>query len=130
MLRRAMRTLQDVLEECSDEFYFVYDSVHAAASSGDTALIVCAIRCDAEGMRILLEHGADVNARVEDGFTALHWAADGWKKSPEQLLACVRVLLAAGATSQRDYLFQWTPRERAVRAGHDDIARLLAEHGH
>jgi ankyrin repeat protein len=66
----------------------------------------------ADAVRLLLEHGAFVNAL--DGMfagTPLLWACEGWSHDPRQAgmdhVAIARLLLAAG--SQRD----WVPPEKA-----------------
>ena len=58
---------------------------------GMTPLSLAAAHDQAEAIRVLLENGADVNARHPDGNTALHTAAFFGR------LECVRRLLAAGA---------------------------------
>src|SRR3712207_7095497 len=46
----------------------------AATPKGWTALIAAASKGLKESVKLLLEHGADVNARYEDGRTALDFA--------------------------------------------------------
>jgi ankyrin len=59
-------------------------------SQSQTALMWAAAEHHPDVVRLLIEQGADLNARTKKGFTALHFAAR------EGDLACARVLLAAG----------------------------------
>jgi ankyrin repeat protein len=74
-------------------------------------------------LRLLLSYGADPNQRGINDWTALHVAAN------QQSVDAIQILVDAGAdpglrTRIDDCL---TPREEAERAGHHDIARLLAD---
>jgi uncharacterized protein len=77
-----------------------------------------------EVMKLLLAFKADPNQRGINDYTPLHMAV------AEGSLAAVELLLASGAdplarTRIDDYE---TAREMAMRAGHNDIARLLASY--
>jgi uncharacterized protein len=77
-----------------------------------------------EVMKLLLVFKADPNQRGINDYTPLHMAV------AERNLAAVELLLASGAdplarTRIDDYE---TAREMATRAGHDEIAHLLASH--
>jgi ankyrin repeat protein len=81
-------------------------------SNGVTTLHRAAIAGRADAVRVLLDHGAFVNAL--DGMfagTPLLWACEGWSHDPRQAgmdhVAAARLLLAAG--SQRE----WLPPEKA-----------------
>jgi ankyrin repeat protein len=85
---------------------------NAKDSNGVTTLHRAAMAGRADAVRVLLEHGAFVNAL--DGMfagTPLLWACEGWSHDPRQAgmdhVATARLLLAAG--SQRD----WVPPEKA-----------------
>ena len=69
---------------------------------------------------LLLEHGADLNAKGFFGGTALHWAAiNGHKET-------VAFLLSRGAdVTIRDSKFDSTPEGWAAEGGHDEIRELL-----
>lgn len=49
--------------------------INAACARGTTALINCADSCDADGLRFLIDHEADVHISSEKYGTALHAAA-------------------------------------------------------
>jgi len=111
---------------------------------------------DAAALASLLNGGADVNAPLPDGATALHWAAH-WNDADtvRQLLAAgadvnasnqygvpplslaivdaeaevVRLLLDAGADVHRALPGGETPLMTAARAGKADVTRLLLERG-
>ena len=74
-------------------------------------------------VRALLNAGADVDSRRDDGATALHLAAfEGDSALVEELLACGADL------SLRDNVFHGTPAGWAQAGGHTDLAARLAEH--
>jgi len=78
---------------------------------------------DGSVFRLLLEHGADINARSKRGRTPLHWASfDG---VPE----VVRLLLEHGADVEVKDIHEKTALELAVEKGHDEVAGLLRVHG-
>jgi ankyrin repeat protein len=82
--------------------------VHAAASVGDTA-----------SMRLLLERGADPNARQHAGYAPLHaTAANGDRASSE-------LLLAHGADPQAKTDDGKTSADFAAERGHGEIAEWL-----
>ena len=75
---------------------------------------------DGSTMRLLLEHGADINAQNKKGWTPLHVASIGGD------LEVVRWLLEHGADVEaRDE----HGRTASQVVTHDDIAKLLREHG-
>ena len=86
--------------------------LHEAAKSGDVAQI-----------RTLLNQGADINARVENGYTPLHWAARYGH------IEAVRVLLKAGALINARDEKERTPLHYAAGYGHVEAVRVLLKAG-
>ena len=65
-----------------------------------------------DALRLLLKHGADVNAARHDGQTALHFAAKNGSAK------CVRILLDAGADPTSKNAGGDTPLAEAERYQH------------
>lgn len=78
-----------------------------------------------EAARALLEAGADVNVRGDDGDTALHFSTGHWAPNEPS----IRVLIIAGADIHARNDVGMTPLHSAVRAGRIDAVRLLIEAG-
>ncbi|KAL8300793.1 hypothetical protein RB593_010240 [Gaeumannomyces tritici] len=76
-------------------------------------------------VRLLLDRGADKDAKVGDGRTPLHWAAAGGHE------AVARLLVEAGADKEaKDGCGGGrTPLHLAAAGGHEAVARLLVEAG-
>jgi len=93
--------------------------VHADARSedGSTALHVCAQQALSKGAQVLLDHGADANARDLLGFTPLHWAVQLRREEPSAFnrLDTIRVLLRHGADPKRRAVSSSTPLSIATR---------------
>jgi ankyrin repeat protein len=73
--------------------------------------------------RLLLEHGADVNARNEHGSAPLHGAAGAGR------VDVVRVLLEHGANVGAENCEGKTPLHAAAENERVDVVRVLLEHG-
>jgi ankyrin repeat protein len=86
--------------------------LHAAAAGRQT-----------EASRLLLEAGADVNARQTGGYTPLHAAAQNGDR------ALVDLLLARGADLAATTDDGATPLALAERAGRTEVAALLRARG-
>ena len=74
-------------------------------------------------IRRFYKRGASVNAKDNDGWTALHWAALGGHE------AVVKLLLEKGAELESKNKNGWTPLLRAARDGHEAVVKLLLEKG-
>jgi len=77
----------------------------------------------AEIVRILLEHGAWVNARQHGGWTALHAAAQNGDTGLAQLL------IAAGADIQARADNNQNPLDLALTKGHQAMVEILEHYG-
>ncbi|MBV9307180.1 MAG: ankyrin repeat domain-containing protein, partial [Acidobacteriaceae bacterium] len=82
--------------------------LHAAAAGGKTDLV-----------QVLLQRGADVNARQEGGWTALHAAAQAGNRP------MVETLIAGGADLQARAANNQSPLDLALLKRHGEIVALL-----
>merc|ERR1712098_835660 len=74
-------------------------------------------------VRILLERGADVNAKDWFGYTALHYAAA--RKKTEN----IQLLLDFKAEMDATNILEETPLMKAVRYSNINSVKVLLEHG-
>jgi len=90
---------------------------HAA---GPALIADAAMRGDVAAVREALQSGADINAALGDGMTALHWAAE---HGDSDLAA---LLLKSGANPAAvTRIGRHTPLHVAARGGYDLVVRLL-----
>ena len=89
----------------------------------ETPLHVASRRGHADIARLLLEHGADRNARDDEKRTSLYLSSEyGY-------VDVVRILLEQGAdTEAQDGLLR-SPLSKASSRGHVEVCRVLLEHG-
>ena len=78
---------------------------------------------DGSALRLLLEHGADINVQNRVGRTPLHRA------SFNGALEVVRLLLEHGADVEAKNIVGETALQEAADRGHDNVVKLLREHG-
>ncbi len=101
----------------------------AAAAAVDSQLPVglrlvdAARNHDLKTIRSLLSQHADVNARSDDGSTALLWAAH------QNDLDTAELLVGAGADANLANEFKMTPLSQACTNGNDAFVRLLLKSG-
>ena len=78
---------------------------------------------DGSVLRLLLEHGADVNAQNRVGRTPLHRA------SLNGALEVARLLLEHDADVEAKSIIGETALQEAADRGHEEVVGLLREHG-
>jgi hypothetical protein len=94
------------------------------AGWGGPPLHHAAYHCQNKAAELLIEKGANVNARGSKGLTALHRAAF------KDCVDVVSLLLENGADiTTRDSLFGYTPLEWAALSGARRAARILVDNG-
>ena len=96
------------------------DHVHARNRYGDSVLDTAVVEGKITDVRLLLEHGADVNAAGEHGYTPLHSAVEQGHAN------IVRLLVAWGADNSARTVDGLTPSDLAELLGGGSISRLLA----
>lgn len=102
-----------------------YDEIDASdADIGWTALLRAATNGQEAMVRLLIEKGADIEARSPDYGTPLICAAEGNHE------AIVEFLLKSGANAHAEDNFGWKPLHRVtVRSGGEIVAQTLLTHG-
>lgn len=116
-------SLQEVLKRINDAVDDFASKPAMSASDigafGDYPLHKAAIWGDTQAAKVLLDHGADINATGEDGDTALHRAIAG--DHPEM----VRFLLSRGADPDLKNRYGQSPRDDAETSKNREIADLM-----
>ena len=92
---------------------------------GRTPLFTATDHRNPRMVALLLEHGADINHRDDDGVSALHRAAAGGLHSH----AVLEALLAAGADIEARNGSQLSPLHQAARDGSFGAIAILLDHG-
>jgi ankyrin repeat protein len=85
--------------------------LHLAAASGNLTCVA-----------LLMQYGADIDARNCEGETALHIAARGNHS------ALVRQLVLNGAQLDIVATHSWTPLKVAAAHGHTEVVRILVQY--
>jgi uncharacterized protein len=122
---------------------------------GWTPLMAASFQGNEAAAKMLIENGADPQARDRSGYVALHWAALKGALPVVELLAprvdcnaksqsgltpllqaaaeghapAVRMLVAAGADANLASNEGWTPLHKAVANGHPDVVQILLAAG-
>jgi ankyrin repeat protein len=94
-----------------------------AAATDDAGLVEAARHQDQSTVRALLDRGTEVNARSDDGSTALLWAAH-WND-----VETAGLLVGAGADANAANDFGMTPLSRACTNGSARLVDLLLKAG-
>jgi ankyrin repeat protein len=100
--------------------------IHERDYVGDTPLLGAIAFDSLELVRFLLEHGADPNIEVDDGYTCLLTAIES---DAEESIPIVAELIRAGADIHVTGTNGWTPLHMAAARGHVEKARLLLNAG-
>jgi len=95
--------------------------IHARDPLGNQPLLWAAKNGHDSAVRLLLERGAHVATRNNEGVTALYWAAS----NVHALI--MQQLLDKGADCRPRDRIGWTPLHRAAFNGHTGVARVLLE---
>jgi hypothetical protein len=99
------------------------DLVKCRGLRGFTPLHTAADKDQTDVVRLLIAHGAEINARTDAGDTALHWAAfDG-------RMSAAKLLLADGAEINLRDKDGNTPLHWAAARGHVEMTELLIASG-
>ena len=117
---RLLADLHGASEE--DELANAAQALDAKARTTELAVVECAMLGETTFLFALLDAGANVDARRDDGATALHQAAiDGNER-------LVDALLARGASpSLRDRIYNGNAAGWANAGGHEALSRRLAQ---
>ena len=110
-------------EQCLQELLGAYPVARIESYMEATAISYAILYCDELVLRLLIEWGADVNARSEDDETHLHLAA------MEGLLSHMHLLIENGAELSALIYGESSALTGAAAAGHTDVVRLLLDAG-
>ena len=100
--------------------------IHERDYLGDTPLLTAIAFDNLELVRFLLEHGADPNIEVDDGYTCLLAAIES---DADESTSIVSELIQAGADIHATGISGCTPLHMAAACGHVEKARLLIDAG-
>jgi len=111
---------QGIYANISSEGVAISD-INSKNSEGNSALHIATVQGNIEKVRLLLQHGAEVNVVNNLWLTPLHYAVNcGWNE-------IVQMLLDHGAKVNALNNFDFTPLHYAANQGEIKIAKLLIE---
>ena len=93
------------------------------AGNLENELLKAVLAGDVVKVKALIEEGADVNAKNENGWSPLHWAVMLEHKE------IVELLIAHGADVNAKNKWGWTPLHMAALFCRTEIAKFLLSHG-
>lgn len=102
-------------------------SVNARNAAGQSPLSISSSKCFLEGMRLLIDKGADINLQDIYLRTPLHLACENIGSSIHH--DCVHYLLVNGASVHFRDVYGRTPLHVATMAGCVECITLLLDHG-
>ncbi|KAL3873336.1 hypothetical protein ACJMK2_036468 [Sinanodonta woodiana] len=94
------------------------------SSDGKTPVILACEKGNSEQLKKLLDAGADVTVKDEEGKTALHYCADNLETQCAEMLLDANITLLNIQDEQ-----MYTPMHMAVLAGNENFLKLLIERG-
>ena len=116
------RDLSDLLRFMEEHMNFEAPCTVRSIRWEDTPLHTACVWGDIEAVRLLLEGGADVNARGDLGCTPLYNAVSF------DHVRCVALLLSAGATGNDANELNYTAREEALSSENPRMRALFGDH--
>lgn len=107
------------------------DVLQKTLCGGQTPLMCAADSLSVKCVQVLIEAGADVNAKTNDGYTALHCVIHPFmgRTSPEKARKVIQILVEAGADLEIQQHYGWTPLMYALIEGTADEVRAFLEVG-
>jgi ankyrin repeat protein len=95
----------------------------------ETPLHFACFRGRPEIARLLLDHGAQLDAKNDQGEIPLHLVSRGDYDSPDDGVRVAELLQERGADMNDKDKFEWTPLHSASNNGRHKIAQFLLSHG-
>jgi len=115
-------SLGDILQPKSKEQ--IISGLKKLSNEEKNNLLINAAHCGRKDVvELLLNNGADVNAKSNDGWSALTYAARNGRKD------VVELLLNAGTDINAKDNYGWSALMYAVAYGHKDVVELLKRYG-
>ena len=103
--------------------------VHSRSADGFTALHLAVFFGHPDTARVLIDTGSDVSARTTNAFDNQPLRAAAASSAVQSRLACVRLLVEAGAPVNERQAGGFTPLMSAAQKGDNPVAELLLDAG-